>query len=404
MAPKEPIYERASETPIVLSDIAPKQWADSNVAVLANGMQTYVPGDTWPQKVRSGWWIVVLTTLATLLGALCTAVITPPEYGVSGTFILYPSVGAFTRERSFPTTADNVDIRALVRTFAEALVSAQMFHDAALTLHLQPSEVEAYRRSARVAGDSHIIVINVVGPDPHVAALLANTIGERTTEYFKGLYQMYTVAQLDPPIEPKAPTTTYALQLAIPALLLGFLLGLLLVTIRDHPYIPSFVGWRYPIRSVIYDRAQLKQVLHAALIHPGPHLPFLGLVRLHGLQQLAESLPPVIAGQLDEYIIRAIRKAGGPSAQIGYWDGSTYALFLSNTESVGARHVLREINDQLSKPLFIDEQAAELDLDPQVVGIAAEPGERPGAFIERAVATIDIPTLPHGQVAWIPSS
>jgi hypothetical protein len=40
-------------------------------------------------------------------------------------------------------------------------------------------------------------VLSVEGPDPQVAALLANNMGQNGLNYINGLYQVYTLSFLD---------------------------------------------------------------------------------------------------------------------------------------------------------------------------------------------------------------
>jgi receptor protein-tyrosine kinase len=106
--------------------------------------------------------------------------------------------------------------------------SNRIYNETATALQLEPSEMNKYTHNAVVQTDANVLVLNVTGPDPQKAAMLANSIGQRSINYIKGLYQAYDINLLDPAIPPTAPISPQPLRDAGLAAGLGFVLGSLL--------------------------------------------------------------------------------------------------------------------------------------------------------------------------------
>ena len=168
--------------------------------------------------LRQGWWIVALTALSALNIALVASYLATPLYRARARFLVSPNTALAVDSRDLVDSLQALDRRTIVSTYAEVLSSNRIFQDAGEELQLPSSILFQYGVTTVVLPEASILEMSVEGPDPQVAALLANTIGQHAIDYIKGLYQIYNIDFLDqarPPRRPFEPQATRDVSLAV---------------------------------------------------------------------------------------------------------------------------------------------------------------------------------------------
>ncbi len=138
------------------------------------------------RMLRRGWWIVALTALVAVNVALVASYLTIPMFQASARFVVSPSPELLGGD--IVDSLDTLDKRSIVSTYAEFINSRRIYLDALQVLQLQETSMIEYTTQTVVLPDANILVLTVTGPDPQLAALLANTMGQRAINYISLIY------------------------------------------------------------------------------------------------------------------------------------------------------------------------------------------------------------------------
>ncbi|HUG06694.1 MAG TPA: Wzz/FepE/Etk N-terminal domain-containing protein [Candidatus Limnocylindria bacterium] len=149
----------------------------------------------FPGALRRWWWIVVFLVAAALaLAALVTAR-QQPVFESSAMMVVGPS-----SETSDPAevvrSLDTLERRTVVATFARIPSTLEMREAVAGALAVNPRQVRPYRISGSVVPSTNIIRIEVEGPDPVMAAQVANVAADLTARQARSLYRVYSMRML----------------------------------------------------------------------------------------------------------------------------------------------------------------------------------------------------------------
>ena len=71
------------------------------------------------RMLQRSWWIIVITTLATLIAALVMAYLTPPTYQATARFIVSPSPSLITGGSNLLNSLSTLDKRSIITTYAD---------------------------------------------------------------------------------------------------------------------------------------------------------------------------------------------------------------------------------------------------------------------------------------------
>jgi diguanylate cyclase (GGDEF)-like protein len=315
-----------------------------------------------------GWWIVALAMLAGLNVSLISLYSATPLYRASARFIVSPSPSLTSSQVVSSLTA--LDKRSVISTYSEVLDSDRVFSETAETLQIPGDILKHYSRTAVVLPDASVVELSVSGPDPQLAALLANSIGQRAIDFSKGLNQIFDINFLDragAPGKPFSPQPTRDISLALG---LGALAGCVLAILREQLRIPLDTLLRRTMidgASSAYTRRYFERALDDELArNKAGHLA-LGLIRLYGLQDLIETLPPVVAQKLLHQITKVLQNELRGNDSIGRWDDVSFAVLLPATPGIAATRTLERIRQALSKTLEVEQ--IDFDLEPHI-GVA----------------------------------
>ena len=189
---------------------------------------------TWHMYLRilqRSWWIVALTTLAAITTALLVAYFERPMYRASARLVVSP-VPSLENERNLFDSLDPLD--NLMATYVEILNSDTVWQETLATLQLTSSDMRRFDRTSVVLPESNILEITVVGPQPQLTAVLANTLGREGISFGQGLYQIYEMSLLDTASVPDSSFSPTPVRTAGVAAMLGGLIGAGLALVRDQ--------------------------------------------------------------------------------------------------------------------------------------------------------------------------
>lgn len=180
------------------------------------------------------WWVIVLTGLLGLSLALVAAYRATPLYQTSSRYVVSPGPALLAGdERDLLSSLTALDRRSIIATYAEIMNSKHIFNQAGAALGLAPEELKDYGLTAVVLPEAHALEIFVDGPNPKIAADLANAAGEQAIVQIQNLYQAYLVSQLDSASVPKNPISPNPTRDASVALILGLLAGAAIALVSE---------------------------------------------------------------------------------------------------------------------------------------------------------------------------
>lgn len=171
--------------------------------------------------LRRGWWIVLLAVLVGVGSAWVFTQREPSRYLASATLVA-------TLSSSVDDTGDllrgveTLERRSVIATFAKIPGRVETKETAARRMDVDPGDLRAYWIGGAVIPHTNLLRVDVRGPDPEVAAELANRAADVTRHEARSLYRVFTLRHLEraePPRRPESPEPTRNL-------LVGGILGL----------------------------------------------------------------------------------------------------------------------------------------------------------------------------------
>ena len=193
--------------------------------------------------LKRNWWIAILTMLSAFSLALAASYFTTPVYKTRAQFIVSPGPALLASMDQDLSDAlrgvESLDRRSIIATYEEIMNSQQIFNQVGANLQLESAELSAYETTAVVLPDASALQLTVEGPDPVVAAQIANTIGQESIQYIQTLYnQLYTITMLDTAVVPSTPISPQPARDALISLVLGFAVGIVLAILVEYARAP----------------------------------------------------------------------------------------------------------------------------------------------------------------------
>ncbi len=147
--------------------------------------------------LRESWWIVVAVLLVSTGGGIAYSYSQTPIYETTATFVVNPSMRiAETYDKLY--SLDTLGGRtSLATTYANVLKSRVIVEAAATSLGLPLEMLEGYDINAVVLPDSSVLLLQIQGPSPYLAADLTNAIGTVGLDYISNLQEIYELRRLD---------------------------------------------------------------------------------------------------------------------------------------------------------------------------------------------------------------
>jgi capsular polysaccharide biosynthesis protein len=200
--------------------------------------------------LKRNWWIAIITMLSAFSLALAASYFTTPIYETKAQFIVSPGPALLaTMDQDISDAlrgVESLDRRSIIATYEEIMNSQQIIDQVGASMQLEPAELRAYQVTAVVLPDASALQLTVEGPDPVLAAQIANTIGQESIQYIQTLYnQLYTITMLDTAVVPSRPVSPQPERDALIAVVLGFAVGIVLAIAAEYVRTPlGYIGQR----------------------------------------------------------------------------------------------------------------------------------------------------------------
>ena len=351
------------------------------------------------RMLQRSWWIIVITTLATLIAALVMAYLTPPTYQATARFIVSPSPSLITGGSNLLNSLSTLDKRSIITTYAEILNSQRIYNDTTSLLQLNNVDLSQYRYRAVALPDANIIEFSVTGPDRETVYTLTNSIGQRAVEYVHGLYQVYELSVLDAAVPPTVPISPQPLRSAGVALVVGLALGVVLALVREMMRTPfeNFIRQRNidDLSGALNRRAFEQKLSEVAFASPDDFS--LCVVHLNGLTDYINALPQATLQRVLQGVTRVLRNQLRGNDLVGRWSDVDFIVLLSDTPGTAAMNTMERVRMALSYPVPVDVSGEELLLDPQI-GIAEyRVGDTPQTMIKNIQWALDVAKKNNGM-------
>lgn len=331
------------------------------------------------RMLQRGWWLIALCTLAALAASLIFSYVSVPIYLATARFVASPDASVSDIINSINT----LDKRSIVTTYSAVLNSDTIYTHAIEDLKLPPETAAEYVRSAVVLPESNVLEVYVEGPNPEVAALLANSIGKQAISYIDGLNQGYNIRVLDPAFSPAEPIRPQPGRDASLALVFGLVAGVSLAIIREQIIAPieTFLHRKNIDQdSGVFSRAYFDQKLDETLARSalmGYHT--LGLVHLEGLVSYLGIIPKPIEQQVLRQVAKILNNELRGNDLVGRWDDATFSVLLPGTPGKAAVVTLNRVQTMLSGPILLGDSEI-IHLNPRI-GVAERIENEPAAVL-----------------------
>ena len=352
------------------------------------------------QMLRRGWWIILLTMLVALVGALGASYLATPKYLAVARFIVSPSTDLISRS-DVVNSLDTLNNQSVMSTFTEVMSSDRIYSDTLASLHLQSADLKDYTYSATVISNSSVMEVSVTGPDPQMAANLANALGTETIRFVSRLNQVFTVDFLDiavPPVVPSSPQPVLNASLAI---VLGLIFGVVLTILTEQIRLPLEVfRQRFNLDNMtgVYNRRFFARCVEDELALKPDDILSIGIVELIGISDLVETFPVASLQKVFQSVTDTLHQELRGNDIIGRWSDISFIVMLPNTPGSAANRIFERIYQALSQPVDLGQFDLVLNLDAHIGG--AEYGnhitvqelfERANGALEQARQKNDIP-------------
>lgn len=322
------------------------------------------------QMLQRGWWIVALTTLLAVNIALIASYATTPTYRANAKFIISPSPEIISG-RDVVTSLEALDKRSIISTYAEFLNSRKVYLEALAALGLQESQLRDYRFSTVVLPDANIIELSVLGPNPELAALLANTLGQRAIANISLIYRAYDISVLDSAVAPLIAINPQPIRDTSLAIVLGLIGGSALAILSEQIRVPlETYRMRRRIDPVtgVFNARYFRQLLEDELIQHPDDLLSIGIVELGSLQEYLDTLPPMAMQRVLLKVTDILRKELRGNDIVGRWTESSFIIMLPATSGAATSRTFDRIQQALSLPIELEQYGVILNLDPHLGG------------------------------------
>ncbi len=341
------------------------------------------------------WWVIFVVTLIAISSSLINSYyFTTPTYEVTASFIVSPDVQDFERPSDLADSLGTLDKRSIVATYAEIIKSRQVYENTFQLLEADPIEYEDYINSVAVLPEANIIYLTVSGPNPNVAQVLANSIGQYSIDLINSSYPVYSIDFVDKAEGPEIPARPRPAQDALLATLLGMVAAVGLVVLQDQFSI-SMEGLSrrkmYDPVSSAFSKSYFEQSLQKEIASKSESDLSLGFLYLNGLRDIYDSLPQVYINQILKDVNAVLSRSLRGNDVVGRWSKLQFGILLPNTPGIPAKQTLRKILEKLEQPISLESEGEfNIDLDPRIGVAEHQIGESFGNLVKSAENALEI--------------
>jgi len=343
------------------------------------------------QILRRGWWIILLTILVALATALGVSYMMVPRYQAVARFIIAPGSVLITGNEVV-AGLNTLDRQSVTTTYAEVMNSNRIYNDALLSLQLRAEEVRGYDYEVEVLSNSSVLELKVAGPDPQVAALLANALGNQTIIFTRNLNQVYNVEFLDRAVVPGEPISPRPMLNASLAIVLGLICGAAFALLNEQLRVPiEALLQQLQVDNItgVYNSTYFRRLVEEELME-NPEDPFiLGIIELSGLRDYLDTLPGVVFDRILQRVTQILRRELRGNDLIGRWNGVSFVVMLPGTSGDAASRIFKRVFQSLSEPVELPQYGTVINLDSHIGGAEYGNDISVDELFEKALSTLE---------------
>jgi len=346
------------------------------------------------RMLQRGWWLILISALVAVnLSLVYSYFVVVPQFEAVARFIVSPNIQNI-ESRDLVNSLEALDKRSIISTYAEVLNSPQIFKGTVELLNQDPANFTAYTTAVTVLPEANIIRFSVRGPNPDVAVLLANNVGQYAIDYVRTLYVIYDIDFLDKAVTPTEPFEPRPAQDAGMALLLGIVIGVGLAVFRDQ--LSSTLD-RLKQRRMIdnesqaFTREYFEQRIRQEIAGNPDDVVTLGIIHLNGIHETYDSLPQAYINKIMRQVTEALRYQLRGNDLIGRWSPLEFGVLLTSTNGGSAKRTLSRVLAVLDQKTRLDvNDGLEVRLDPRVGLADRQGGESLPVLIDQARQALEI--------------
>jgi len=231
--------------------------------------------------------------------------------------------------------------------------------------------LDKYTYESVVLPGSSVLELTVKGPDPQMAADIANAIGNQTINFTRHLNQVINLDFLDQ-AEPSAiPYSPKPLQNAGLAIALGLVGGIGLVVVSDQLRV-SLETFRQRVNfdneTGVYTKKYFSRLVEDELAQRPEDVLSIGIVELNGLRDIADTFPLAALQRILQRVTESLRKELRGNDIIGRWNEISFIVMLPNTPGMAANRIFERIFQSLSEAINLDQFNMVVKLDAHIGG------------------------------------
>lgn len=336
-------------------------------------------------RFQRGWRILLIFISAFAAGALIWSLLVTPMYRASAKFLVYPN-DTLTSSKDVVSSLDTLDKRTISTTYADILGSNRVYLDTTSRLQLDEESLMDVRVFSEVQTDTNILVLSVESPDPQLATLLANNIGQNGISYIKSLYQVFDISFLDLAVEPSAPIRPRPFMDMLIAAGIGLLVGLVFVILRETLRVPLEALRERSVtdkQSLAYTRKYLIRSMVQELAKKKEEPLAFGVIYIQGLEDLIDGLPERITNIVMQSVVTRLHDMLRGNDLVGRWSRLEFGVLLPSTPEMPAIKTFERLIQALEEPLTT-ESGESIFLAPVAGVVTRKPEDSSDLMSERA--------------------
>ena len=353
----------------------------------------------YSRMLQKGWWIILLAALFAFAASLGISYLSKPQYQAVASFIITPSL-SILESKDVVNSLDTLDRRSVVVTYAEVMNSERILKNAEQFLELSPNDLFDYTLQAVVLPDANVLELTVEGPNPALAAELANTIGYQTILFSGNLNMSFDINFLDAASVPLIPFSPQPLRDAGISFVLGAFIGAFLAILSEQISIP-LETYRQRLgmdnATGAYNNRYLRKLLEKELIKDPEGLFSMAIIELSGLEDLKETLPTSELQYLLQKATSILRNELRGNDIIGRWAEISFVILLPSTPFYAAKITLDRIYQALSEDITLSALDTKIDLAPYIGGAVYDGNISAKDLIDKAEDSLEQARVSSGN-------
>ena len=344
------------------------------------------------RMLQRNWWLILLTAIVALTVSLTISYLATPQFSAVARFIIVPS-SSLTSGADVVRSLDTLDRRSVVATYAEVMNSSRILENAANFLNLDAATIlKDYSIQAVDLPDSSVLELTVSGPNPQLAAQLANAIGFQSITFTRSLNLIYELNFLDTAVPPELPFSPEPLRDGAVAVFLGLAVGAILAVVSEQIRVP-IEAYRQRLRmdneTGIYNANYFSRLLEQEVDHNPDDILSISLVELNGLSDFLETLPPAGLQSLLGKVTDILRRELRGNDIIARWNEITFAVMLPTTDGPASNRTFNRIHQALLEPIDLTSYGVTVQLDPHIGGAIYSNNISAWELLEKAQSSLE---------------